>query len=143
MVIKKSAFVFYSQKEIFQLIDDVEHYPDFLPWCGGSKVIKRTKKITEATIEINFKGVKQSFTTRNLKKPFEIMEINLVDGPFKKLTGSWKFTNIDKKSCKIELSLMYEFNNLILEKLIGPIFNIIANTFIDEFIKEADKRFND
>ena len=143
MLIKKSAFVFYSQKEIFQLIDDVEHYPDFLPWCGGSKVIKRTKKITEATIEINFKGVKQSFTTRNLKKPFEIMEINLVDGPFKKLTGSWKFTNIDKKSCKIELSLMYEFNNLILEKLIGPIFNIIANTFIDEFIKEADKRFND
>ena len=143
MLIKKSAFVFYSQKEIFQLIDDVEHYPDFLPWCAGSKVIKRTKKITEATIEINFKGVKQSFTTRNLKKPFEIMEINLVDGPFKKLTGSWKFTNIDKKSCKIELSLMYEFNNLILEKLIGPIFNIIANTFIDEFIKEADKRFNE
>jgi len=143
MVIKKSAFVFFNHKDIFQLIDDVEHYPDFLPWCGGSKVIKRTKKITEATIEINFKGVKQSFTTRNLKKPFEIMEINLVDGPFKKLTGSWKFTNIDKKSCKIELSLMYEFNNLILEKLIGPIFNIIANTFIDEFIKEADKRFND
>jgi len=143
MLIKKSAFVFFNQKEIFQLIDDVEHYPDFLPWCAGSKVIKRTKKITEATIEINFKGVKQSFTTRNLKKPFEIMEINLVDGPFKKLTGSWKFTNIDKKSCKIELCLMYEFNNLILEKLIGPIFNIIANTFIDEFIKEADKRFND
>ena len=143
MLIQKSAFVFFNQKEIFQLIDDVEHYPDFLPWCGGSKVIKRTKKITEATIEINFKGVKQSFTTRNLKKPFEIMEINLVDGPFKKLTGSWKFTNIDKKSCKIELCLMYEFNNLILEKLIGPIFNIIANTFIDEFIKEADKRFND
>jgi len=143
MVIKKSAFVFFNHKDIFQLIDDVEHYTDFLPWCGGSKVIKRTKKITEATIEINFKGVKQSFTTRNLKKPFEIMEINLVDGPFKKLTGSWKFTSIDKKSCKIELSLMYEFNNLILEKLIGPIFNIIANTFIDEFIKEADKRFND
>lgn len=143
MLIKKSAFVFYSQKEIFQLIDDVEHYPDFLPWCGRSKVIKRTKKITEATIEINFKGVKQYFTTRNLKKPFEIMEINLVDGPFKTLTGSWKFTNIDKKSCKIELSLIYEFNNLILEKLIGPIFNIIANTFIDEFIKEADKRFNE
>ena len=143
MLIKKSAIVFFNQKEIFQLIDDVEHYPDFLPWCGGSKVIKRTKKITEATIEINFKGVKQSFTTRNLKKPFEIMEINLVDGPFKKLTGSWKFTNIDKNSCNIELSLMYEFNNLILEKLIGPIFNIIANTFIDEFIKEADKRFND
>lgn len=143
MIINKSAFVFFSQKKIFQLVDDVEHYPEFLPWCGGSKVIKRTEEITEATIEINFKGVKQRFTTRNVKKPFEIMEISLVDGPFKKLTGSWKFTDIDENSCKIELSLMYEFDNLILEKLIGPIFNIIANTFIDEFIKEANKRFNE
>lgn len=143
MIINKSAFVFFNQKKIFQLVDDVEHYPDFLPWCGGSKVIKRTEEITEATIEINFKGVKQSFTTRNVKKPFEVMEINLVDGPFKKLTGLWKFADIDKNSCKIELSLIYEFDNLILEKLIGPIFNIIANTFIDEFIKEANKRFNE
>ena len=143
MIINKSAFVFFSQKKIFQLVDDVEHYPDFLPWCGGSKVIKRTEEITEATIDINFKGVKQCFTTRNVKKPFEIMEISLVDGPFKKLTGSWKFTDTDENSCKIELSLMYEFDNFILEKLIGPIFNIIANTFIDEFIKEANKRFNE
>jgi len=143
MIINKSAFVFFNQKKIFQLVDDVEHYPDFLPWCGGSKVIERTEKITEATIEINFKGVKQSFTTKNIKKPFELMEINLVDGPFKKLKGLWKFNNIDKNSCKIELSLMYEFDNFILEKLIGPIFNIIANTFIDEFIKEANKRFNE
>ena len=143
MIINKSAFVFFSQKKIFQLVDDVEHYPDFLPWCGGSKVIKRTEEITEATIDINFKGVKQCFTTRNVKKPFEIMEISLVDGPFKKLTGSWKFTDTDENSCKIELSLMYEFDNLVLEKLIGPIFNIIANTFIDEFIKEANKRFNE
>jgi len=143
MIINKSAFVFFSQKKIFQLVDDVEHYPDFLPWCGGSKVIKRTEEITEATIDINFKGVKQSFTTRNVKKPFEVMEINLIDGPFKKLTGLWKFADIDKNSCKIELSLMYEFDNFILEKLIGPIFNIIANTFIDEFIKEANKRFNE
>ena len=143
MIINKSAFVFFSQKKIFQLVDDVEHYPEFLPWCGGSKVIKRTEEITEATIEINFKGVKQSFTTRNVKKPFEVMEINLINGPFKKLTGSWKFTDNDENSCKIELSLMYEFDNLVLEKLIGPIFNIIANTFIDEFIKEANKRFNE
>ena len=138
--IKKSALVLYSREEMFNLVDSVEDYPDFLPWCGGTEVIKKTNKITKASIKINYHGVKQTFTTENNKNAPEKMIIKLINGPFKKLSGEWRFIELDKDACRIELELHYQFSNIILEKLISPVFNIIANTFIDNFVEEANRR---
>ena len=141
--IHKSAIVLHPVKKMFQLVDTVENYPQFLPWCGSTQIIERDNNKTIASIEINFKGIRQTFTTENTKKHNQEMIIKLVDGPFKLLSGQWMFKNLDKDSCQIELKLEYEFSNVILEKLISPVFNMIANTFIDEFIKEANRGNND
>ena len=138
--IKKSALVLYSREEMFNLVDSVEDYPDFLPWCGGTEVLTKTSKVTKASIKINFRGVKQTFTTENNKNVPKKMVIKLINGPFKELSGEWRFIELDKDACRIELELHYQFSNIILEKLISPVFNIIANTFIDNFVKEANRR---
>ena len=141
--IHKSAIVLHPAEKMFQLVDSVENYPQFLPWCGSTQIIERDKEKTIASIEINYKGIRQTFTTKNTKKQNQEMMIKLIDGPFKSLSGQWMFKNIDKDSCQIELKLEYEFSNIILEKLISPVFNMIANTFIDEFIKEANRNNNE
>jgi ribosome-associated toxin RatA of RatAB toxin-antitoxin module len=141
--IHKSAIVLHPAQKMFQLVDSVENYPRFLPWCGSTQIIERDNSKTIASIEINYKGIRQKFTTENTKKHNQEMIIKLIDGPFKSLSGEWMFKKLDKDSCQIELKLEYEFSNIILEKLISPVFNIIANTFIDEFIKEANKSNND
>ena len=138
--IHKSAIVLHPAANMFKLVDEVENYPKFLPWCGSTQVIYRDSEITRASIEINFKGIKQSFTTENVKKSDHLMQIRLIDGPFKHLSGSWLFKKLDENSCQVELTLEYQFSNFLLETLISPVFNIIANTFIDEFIKEANRR---
>ena len=141
--IHKSAIVLHPAQKMFQLVDSVENYPQFLPWCGSTQIIERDNRKTIASIEINYKGIRQTFTTENTKKQNQEMIIKLIDGPFKSLSGEWMFKNLDKDSCQIELKLKYEFSNVILEKLISPVFNMIANTFIDEFIKEANRSNND
>ena len=141
--IHKSAIVLHSSKKMFHLVDSVENYPRFLPWCGSTQIIERDNSKTIASIEINYKGIRQTFTTENTKKQNKEMMIKLIDGPFQSLSGQWIFKNLDNNSCQIELKLEYQFSNIILEKLISPVFNMIANTFIDEFIKEANKSNND
>jgi ribosome-associated toxin RatA of RatAB toxin-antitoxin module len=141
--IEKSAIVLHQKTTMFSLVDRVEDYPKFLPWCGKTEILYRDKNKTTASIEINFKGIKQTFTTENQKINEDVMKIKLVDGPFKYLSGEWAFKELDKDSCQIQLKLEYQFSNIILEKLIAPVFNIIANTFIDEFIKQANKINND
>jgi len=140
--IHKSAIVIHPAEKMFQLVDSVENYPQFLPWCGSTQIIERNNDKTIASIEINYKGIRQTFTTENTKRQNQEMIIKLIDGPFKLLSGQWIFKNLDKDSCQIELKLEYEFSNVILEKLISPVFNMIANTFIDEFIKEANRSNN-
>jgi len=139
VTIKKNALVFHSREKMFTLVDKVEDYPNFLSWCGKTEVIERTEKITKATILINYHNVKQSFTTENVKVFPVKMNINLIDGPFKILKGEWNFIEIEKDACKIEFELQYEFSNYFLDKLISPVFNMIANTFIDNFIAKANK----
>jgi len=141
--VRKNAIVFHSKDKMYRLVDLIENYPKFLPWCGSTKIIERNNNKTIASIEINYKGIKQTFTTENTKKINDKMIIKLINGPFKSLSGEWLFKELEKDSCQIELKLEYQFNNIILEKLISPVFNMIANTFIDVFIKEANKSNND
>ena len=137
--VKKNVLVNHSAEKMFHLVDQIEDYPLFLPWCGGSKVIERTNKITRASIHIQYRGVDQSFTTQNTKKYPSRIDLKLIDGPFKVLEGCWVFTSIHDNDFSIDFHLHYEFSNFILDKLISPIFSQIANTFVDGFVTQADK----
>lgn len=123
---------------MFALVERVEDYPKFLPWCGGVKVLERSENKLIATISINYHGLKHSFTTENVNTPPTSMKMTLVEGPFKHLDGLWTFKPLRADACKIEFNLHYEFSSKILEQLIGPVFNMIANSFVDSFYKQAD-----
>jgi ribosome-associated toxin RatA of RatAB toxin-antitoxin module len=137
--VRKKVLVNHSNEKMFRLVDQIEDYPLFLPWCGGSKVIERTEEITRASIHIQYHGVNQSFTTQNTKQYPHRIDLKLIDGPFKILEGCWVFKPIHDNACSIDFHLHYEFSNFILDKLISPIFSQIANTFIDGFVTQADK----
>ncbi|MBR7791950.1 type II toxin-antitoxin system RatA family toxin [Undibacterium sp. FT147W] len=137
-VVHKTVFIGYSAAQMFALVEQVEKYPEFLPWCGGVKVAERSETNLIATLAINFHGIKQSFTTKNINQPPHSMQMNLVDGPFKQLTGGWKFTELRPDACKIEFDLNYDFSSKLLEHLIGPVFSKIANSFVDSFCSRAE-----
>lgn len=137
-VVKKNVLVAYSAEQMFALVEKVEDYPLFLPWCGGVDVAERTDTHLKATLSINYHGIKQSFTTQNVNLPPHSMEMHLVDGPFKQLHGTWKFTALRKDACKIEFDLRYEFSSKLLEHLIGPVFSKITNSFVDAFCERAE-----
>ena len=123
---------------MFALVDAVERYPEFLPWCGGTKLLLRDARTTVATIEINYRGIRQSFTTENTKQPTESMHIALRDGPFKELDGRWQFTALGVSGCKVALRMDYSFANSVLEAAVGPVFGVIASTMIERFVTRAD-----
>ena len=136
--VDKTVLVHHSAAQMFQLVDDVEHYTEFLPWCGGVDLIKRSEATTTATIHIDFHGLKQKFTTENQKRFPNAMDMKFKDGPFKHFEGNWRFTELGDESCKIEFHLEYEFSNFFLSHLISPVFSHIANTFVDSFVTRAD-----
>ncbi|WP_339939588.1 type II toxin-antitoxin system RatA family toxin [Undibacterium luofuense] len=138
-VVHKTVFVAYSAEQMFALVDKVEAYPEFLPWCGGVSVQERTDVALVATLSINYHGIRQSFTTRNQNQPPHAMQMQLVEGPFRHLTGSWKFTPLRADACKIEFDLHYEFSSKLLEHIIGPVFSKITNSFVDSFCQRAEK----
>jgi ribosome-associated toxin RatA of RatAB toxin-antitoxin module len=137
-VVHKSVLIGYSAEQMFALVDRVEDYPKFLPWCGGVEVGKREGNILVATLKINYHGVKQSFTTENTNTPPTGIVMRFVDGPFQLFEGSWAFKPLRADACKIDFNLRYEFSSRILEQIIGPVFNMIANSFVDSFSKRAD-----
>lgn len=123
---------------MFDLVDAVERYPEFLPWCGGTQVHSRDETHTRATIDIRYLGVAQSLTTHNDKRyPLE-MTLALVEGPFQSLRGAWRFTVLDTDACKVEFSIEYAFANQVVEAVIGPVMATIAETFVDRFAARAD-----
>jgi ribosome-associated toxin RatA of RatAB toxin-antitoxin module len=135
--VNRSVLVAHPAQRMFALVDAVEKYPEFLPWCGGTQLISRDARITRATIQIDYHGIRQSFSTENAKSEPQSMQIKLIEGPFKTLEGSWRFTDLGGDGCKIDLSLRYEFSSRMLEKLVGPVFGYIANNLVDAFVKRA------
>lgn len=137
--VKKTVIINHSAGEMFLLVDDVLKYPEFLPWCGGVDLLHQDDHATTATLHIAYHGLHQKFTTENAKVFPGSMTIELKDGPFKHLNGTWQFIALNDEACKIEFSLNYEFENQFFEKIIAPVFNHIANTFVDGFVARADK----
>lgn len=137
--VEKSVLVAHTPERMFELVDRVEDYPEFLPWCGGTELKWRDEQTTVATIHIAYLGIRQSFTTENAKvRPHE-MRIKLQDGPFAALEGDWRFTALGRDACKIEFRLQYEFSSRVLETVLAPVFSHITNTFVDAFVRRADE----
>ena len=135
--ITRHAIVSFSASDMFRLVSDIESYPAFLPWCGGAKVLSADEEVVEASIDIDYKGVKKSFTTRNRLQKDKTMEMHLVDGPFKKLQGFWRFEALDESACKISLDLEFEFSNRLVAMTVGRVFNDIAGQLVDSFSQRA------
>ncbi len=138
-LVEKTVLVPYSAEQMFDLVDRVEDYPKFLPWCGGGSVTALTDTMVRATLHIDYHHIKQSFTTENVRTPPHQIDIALKDGPFKHLDGCWRFIPLSPSACKIEFRLHYEFSSKLLEKMVGPVFHYIANSFVDAFIHRAEK----
>lgn len=138
-LVEKSVLIAHSAAQMFALVDRVEDYPQFLPWCNRTELKFRDEHKTAATLFINYLSVKSHFTTENDKEIPLWMSIRLVDGPFRRLEGLWRFKPLAQHACKIEFQLSYEFSSKIFEKVIGPVFSQIANTFVDAFVKRADQ----
>ena len=135
---EKSVLVRHGAAAMFALVADIPSYPLFLPWCSGARIVSRDGDAVTAEIDINFHGITQSFTTVNAQHPHDLIELRLVRGPFSALDGHWRFTPLADDACKVELGLNYDFNNFLLQKLVGPVFHTIATTMVDSFVKRAD-----
>jgi len=136
--VKKSVLVPYSAAEMFELVDRIELYPQFLPWCGGTRALEARSDGKTARIDIHYRGVRAHFTTDNVNRTGESIAMTLRDGPFRHLHGEWRFVPLAPDACKVELVLAYEFATHLLERVVGPVFGHIANTFIDAFVRRAE-----
>ncbi len=140
-IISRNAIVPYTPLEMYQLVDNIEDYPDFLPWCKSSIIHQRDEDEVTATLCLARSGLQKSFTTRNRLQKGKMIEVRLVDGPFRHLEGYWRFKNLHDKACKVELDLEFEFAGKILSYALGPIFNQIAHSLVDAFTNRALDRY--
>ena len=127
---------------MFALVTDVVSYPQFLPWCDHAKVLEQGDSSMLAEVGIAFAGIKQTFTTRNQHVPGRRVDLKLVSGPFSNLDGRWTFTPVGdgtQRACKVDLELHYGFQNLALSALVGPVFDRIAGSLVDAFVKRAEQ----
>jgi ribosome-associated toxin RatA of RatAB toxin-antitoxin module len=143
--IQKSVLIWYSAQQMFDLVSDVASYPRFLPWCDRAQVLQKHEDGQTAEIGLNFKGLRQSFSTRNTHVRYTdgTLEdrLKLVSGPFSQLDGVWRFSpvgDVSLSSCKIELELSYDFDNAAMAALVGPVFNKIAASLVDAFVQRAE-----
>jgi ribosome-associated toxin RatA of RatAB toxin-antitoxin module len=128
---------------MYELVVAVEQYPEFLPWCRSTRLISRTETEVCAELEVARVGISQKFSTCNPLVPNERVDIELRDGPFRKLHGGWSFTPLREGACKIELVLDFEFSGKLIDTAFGAVFNQIANTLVDAFCKRADEVYRD
>ncbi|MBK8072184.1 MAG: type II toxin-antitoxin system RatA family toxin [Ramlibacter sp.] len=140
--VHKSVLIWYSAQEMFTLVADVAKYPQFLPWCDHTRVLTEQPGGMTAEIGIAFSGVRQNFTTRNTHVPGREIVIELLDGPFSRLDGHWGFEAVgdaSQRACRVDLKLHYGFSNATLSRLVGPVFDRIAASLVDAFVKRAEQ----
>ena len=136
--IRRSAIVEHSAAEMYRLVDDVESYPQFLPWCREVRVETVGGK-RHATLTVGMGAIRQSFTTVNENQPGEAIDLRLIEGPFKRFEAAWRFTPLSESACEIVYSMHYEFASRVIGKLLEPLFDQIADTMVDAFTRRADE----
>ncbi len=135
--ISRSALVPFSAEKMYQLVNDVDAYPQFLPGCNGSRIVEQSDQQMVASVDVSKAGISKTFTTRNTLIENQRIDMQLVDGPFRKLTGGWTFTALSEDACKVELSLDFEFSNMLVEMAFGRIFKELANNMVKAFTDRA------
>ena len=144
--VKKSVLLWYSPREMVDLVIGVERYPEFLPWCDRAQVLERHADGLTARLDLAFAGVRSSFTTRNIHEGERRVRVELVDGPFTHLDGDWLFKPLARpgaapgeiNACKIDFELRYAFASGALETVLSPVFDKVASTFVDRFVERAE-----
>ncbi len=136
--VKKTVLVPFSAQKMYDLVVNCEDYPAFLPWCAGGRILEQNGETLSAELKIDFRGIKQTFSTRNRNVPGTSIDMQLLSGPFKSLQGHWRFTPLADDACRVDFELEYHFSSSLLEKVIGPVFSHITSTFVDAFVKRAE-----
>ena len=138
--VRRKQRVPYSSEQMFDLVDDIERYPDFLPWCRNARVTRRTEEQVEATVEVGLRGVRKSFSTRNRLERPERIDIQLISGPFRRLEGAWSFLETEQ-GCEIALALDFEVSHSPLNLLFSTVFEEIVRSQVAAFTARADKLY--
>jgi len=141
--VKKSVLLWYSAREMYDLVTAVEDYPQFLQWCDRAEVLERHDDGVTARLGLAFAGVRHAFTTRNEHAAPDVVKVRLVDGPFSLLDGTWLFkplgsVQVEHAACKIEFDMRYAFASPALETVVSPVFDRVANTLVDAFVQRAE-----
>ena len=143
--VKRSVLLWYSAHEMYSLVTAVEAYPQFLPWCAQSEVLESAGDGSKVRLTLAYAGVRHSFTTRNEYVADRSVLMGLVDGPFSLLDGRWQFVPLGaeagapERACRVELDMRYAFSNLALERVVSPVFDRVANTLVDSFVRRAEQ----
>ena len=140
--VRRSALLWYSPQEMYRLVTEVDHYPEFLPWCDGARVVSADEAGNLVEIGMAFSGIHHKSTTRNVYVDARQVTMTLVDGPFSQLDGEWQFIPLgdgSQRACKVELLLNYGFDSAALAALVGPVFDRIAASMVDAFVKRAEQ----
>lgn len=136
--VSRTALVPYSSSEMYALVSGIEDYPQFLPWCSGSQVHERGESHVKASIELSRAGISRSFTTLNHHVEEQSIHLDLVDGPFSRLKGSWLFDALAPQACRVQFQVSFAFSSTLLGTLFGPVFEETCNTLVDAFIRRAE-----
>ena len=146
--VRKTVLLWYSPREMYELVTQVERYPEFLPWCSAADILERDDHGMTARLSLHYAGLRHAFTTRNTHETDQRVRMELVDGPFSALEGTWAFAPVgragqpldaDAAACRIGFDLRYAFANTALEALVSPVFDRIANTLVDSFVQRAEQ----
>jgi ribosome-associated toxin RatA of RatAB toxin-antitoxin module len=135
--IARSAIVGHSAAEMYALVEDIEAYPGFLPWCSAAVVHERRARATKATLTVGIGGLRHSFTTQNESRPGEAIHMRLVEGPFRRFDAEWRFAPLSPHACRIEFVLQYEFSSRVLGRALAPLFDGIADSMVEAFVRRA------
>lgn len=136
-VVRKSALVKFSAQQMFALVNDIESYPEFLPWCSASRILRREESMVEAELMISKGGFNKSFATRNILIPDSRITLSLLNGPFSSLHGTWNFIPLREDASKITLDLEFEMSGRLASLAFGTVFNQICNTMVASFTQRA------
>jgi ribosome-associated toxin RatA of RatAB toxin-antitoxin module len=136
--VERSVLVPYSADEMFGLVAGVKDYPKFLPWCAGARLRRQPNGDIEATVQIDYRGVRSEFTTLNHNDAPRLIRMQLVAGPFRRLSGEWTFTQLRDDACKVHLNLHFQFATGIVGRAVAPVFEGIAGSMIDAFTRRAE-----
>jgi ribosome-associated toxin RatA of RatAB toxin-antitoxin module len=135
--ISRSAIVECDAMDFYALVEAIESYPDFLPWCAAAAVRERAPGRTVATLTLGVAAVRQSFTTENTNMPGRSIDLRLLEGPFKLFAAAWRFMPLETDACKVEFSLEYEFSSRIVAAALGPVFSHLADSTVEAFTRRA------